>query len=366
MTTALFSASDRGSIALGSVRASVPAVADWETLYSVHREADGEWSKLTDNADPGTYRHFTETGIADFLDRAPCAYAIDLRRGEPVPGETANRVRASTGEQYVDVDLDAGTRVAGACESVSIKPLGDGPDDGYRVTMRCAGSDAGAGLRVSPLVAGSDTFADPTGAGHFYAKRAEVEQLRVERWTVGEGLSFEQPDPALQLVLWRDGRGPCLVFTETAIMVGSPALVALVTGVEKPCTLLARCDCPEPSPVEGRILEATDAAGRDALILGLHDPTTDARFVRAVAGRLDWSRVVGAAPFAGVLVGRYTGAQLLLRVNGRDADPVVVPAGSALAAERVTLGSAVACPRYLRIREVGIDGRAWTDAGAAS
>jgi len=348
------------------VRASIPAVAEWETLYSVHREADGDWSKIADNADPDVYRHFTETGIEDFLDRAPCAYAIDLRRGEPAPGETANRVRVSSGEQFVDVDLDRGERVAGACESVSIKPLGDDPDDGYRVTMRCAGPDAGAGMRVSPLVAGSDTFADPTGEGYFYARNAEVEQLRVERWTVGEGLSFEQPDPALQLVLWRDAQGPCLVFTEQSIMVGSPALVALVTGVEKPCTLLARCDCGAVSPVEGRVLEFTAASGNHALFLGLNDPTTDARLARVGSTGLDWSRVVGAAPFAGVLVGRYTGAQLLLRVNGRDADPVVVPAGSALAAERVTLGSAVACPRYLRIREVGIDGRAWTDAEAAS
>jgi hypothetical protein len=26
------------------------------------------------------------------------------------------------------------------------------------------------------------------------------------------------------------------------------------------------------------------------------------------------------------------------------------------------MGSAVSCPRYMRVRAVGIDGRAWTDA----
>jgi hypothetical protein len=193
-----------------------------------------------------------------------------------------------------------------------------------------------------------------------------VEQLRVWRWTVGEGLSFEQPDPALQLVLWRDAQGPCLVFTEVSIMVGSPALAALVAGVEKPCTLLARCDCPEPSPVEGRVLEFTAASGNHALFLGLNDPTTDARLARVGSTGLDWARLGGDAPFAGVLVGRYTGAQLLLSADGRDAEPVATRAGSSCDVAKVTLGSAVSCPRYLRVRAVAIDGRAWTDAETAA
>lgn len=94
--------------------------------------------------------------------------------------------------------------------------------------------------------------------------------------------------------------------------------------------------------------------------------TVPASAVLSVAGRLDYSTLVGAAPFAGTVIGRYTGAQLPLRANGIDANPVAVPVGSAFAADRVTLGSAVACPRYLRVRAVAIDGRAWTDAETAA
>ena len=76
--------------------------------------------------------------------------------------------------------------------------------------------------------------------------------------------------------------------------------------------------------------------------------------------------IAQSTPFAGVVVARYTGTQLLLRISGTDADAVSV--GGTLAVDTLTLGGELPGVRRLvgDVRELAIWDRSLTDAEAAA
>jgi len=87
---------------------------------------------------------------------------------------------------------------------------------------------------------------------------------------------------------------------------------------------------------------------------------------RSTPGDANEASIAQGATFAGVLVGRYTGSALLLRVSGVDVAPVSV--GGSLSTAVLTLGGYLPGQARLLgiVREVAIWDRALTDPEAAA
>lgn len=350
--------------------ATIPAVTDWIT-GGVALGTSGGWRTVT-NSGTGATTRYIKTNLTGSLT-APARYILDLCRGAPPPGETVNKVRIqglhAGSDLQVDVDLDAGTLSGSEFDGATIAALGANADAGYRVTITNTAHTDAEEIIAGLLLGDSTTYADDGHVGYFkIVEENDCEQTRAAAWAdAGEGEEeWAQTTEANQPLIWTDSRGPCLLCVGAQSM-SCQALGAVAGGgTATPVTVAMAFE-----------KDATDAtqcpwtfgnSGTAAKFMLVYRNATPRFTLDRIS---DSSGAVAATsatslPFAGTVIGRYTGTNVLLRVSGSDVAPVAQTAN--LTTDRLWLASYDGSVLRLtgRIREWAVWDRSLSDAEAAA
>lgn len=352
------------SVTLGATRATVNDIDLWNLLNTV-RASIGGWWEIRSWPFANPLNRYIYTGpFTDWLANAPCGYVVEVKRGAPPPGYGSNQVRFWSNLLTVDIDLDTGAVIGGSYETCEVQPLGLTPDDGYRVTLRGAYDVVGNGVAIGLLNSGSTTYTDAPGDGHFFVKNPDLDQYRVERWSsmTDWSMYFEQLDPALQFVYWTDSHGRCLASSLVSYMTGTANVASLVSGVEQPFTLAVAANR-VTAYADARLLYFDHAISGHWIQLAHQETVPQARFTRTGNTGAVTLDTATTSPFVGTTIARYDGSYLRLCVNGVDAPPAAVAAGSVCTIDRLSLGYSVVGSNWRLgyLREVSINSRSWSD-----
>jgi len=310
----------------GDTEASIAAVGDW-THISVGPSADGDWTRITNAANGASLEHTSKSGVVDSVNGV-CTYTLELRRGAPPTGETANKVRIhaihSGSDLSVDVNLDTGTASASEFADVDVTPLGADADAGYRVVISNEAHSTFDEVTIGLLLGDSRTYVDATGSGYFrIMDDAAVTQQRAASWAdAGEGEGgCVQATAAYQPLLWEDLRGPCLWFGGAQRMSCHEIGATAGGGDATPFTVAMAIEKDATDTTQVLWAFRNSSTGRNVMLVYRNatprftlDRTRDDNNTASASGAT-------ALPFAGVVVCRYSGTALALKVKGVDASP---------------------------------------------
>jgi hypothetical protein len=329
----------------GDTQASIAAVTDW-AASGLTESADGDWLRFTCNAYPSDAQHHIGSALTDSVTGAPCQYVIDVRRGSPPPGEATNKIRlACTGTTAtVDVNLDTGAIISGTYEYCTATPLdavnGD-PDAGYRIALTTASHNSAGTVGAYPLVGTSDTFTDATGAGYFRIKNAAtVVQRRLAAWADFRGGAYTdawaQATAAAQLVKNPVTGRP--VFSGAQFMschglaalggAGAATAFTVALAFRKNATDEVQNPWAFRNSSTGRVVQLTYRKSSPRFTFDRIQDNSEYRH----------ADLATALPFCGVVICRYDGTTLRMKVDGVDAETATQT--GALTTDQLWLGTA--------------------------